>query len=219
MADTAPTPPADVLTQEEFSALLGRLHGDQNQAALKYEALHFKLRKFFQWSSCSSAEELADETLNRTARKLYAGAEHILDVEAFAWGIAKRIRQEGRKKDARTVGLSQVPDNKISDAGASLDTILRRIQVEQELQCLRSCLRRLPEEDQEIFLDYRVDKVHHLEKRKQLAERFGLTSGALRVRVIRLREKLEKCVMRCLKSCNRLPAIRGIVSDENRWGR
>jgi DNA-directed RNA polymerase specialized sigma24 family protein len=198
MADLKPATSADALTQEQFYGLLKRLDCNRNQAALKYEELHFKLVKFFEWSYCSSAEDLADETLTRTARKLYAGDQEILDIEAFLWGIAKRIRHEGRKRDFKTVAFAQVPDEKLSDAGAAIESIHRKIQMQKERECLRNCLQRLPEVNQRLFLAYRVDKGHYLERRKKLAEEFGLTPGALRVRVIRLREKLEKCVARCL---------------------
>jgi len=198
MADPKPTLSPDVLTQEQFHGFLQRLNADREQAALKYEELHFKLVKFFQWSYCSAAEDLADETLTRTARKLHSTAEEVLDVEAFVWGIARRIRQEGRKKDLKTINLAQVPDNKLSDAGESIAAIHKKIQLQKEVQCLRTCLGRLSQEDQELFLAYRINKGRYVETRKRLAEKFGLTSGTLRVRVIRLREKLEKCVTKCL---------------------
>jgi RNA polymerase sigma factor (sigma-70 family) len=197
--------PTDALTQEQFSALLQRLHDDRDQAALRYEDLRWKLVRFFRWSSCSAAEDLADETLNRAARKLHAVDHEIPEVEAFVWGVAKRIRQEGRKKDLRTLGLSGVSgDSFTSDAGATIDAIHGKIQLQQELRYLRDCLSRLTPEDQELFLAYRVDKGHYLEARTQLAERFGLSLGALRVRIIRLREKLEKCVA---KRLGRFPVI------------
>jgi RNA polymerase sigma factor (sigma-70 family) len=200
MAD--PGPPAhgtDALTQEQFHGLLQRLHHDRDQAAREYGKLHWKLVKFFRWSSCSLAEELADETLNRAARKLHAGDHEIPNLEAFVWGIAKRIRQEGRKKDLRTLGLADMPGESVtSDAGATVDAIDGKIQLQQELRYLRDCLSRLSPEDQELFLAYRVDKGHYLEARTKLAERFGLSPGALRVRIIRLREKLEKCVAKRL---------------------
>jgi RNA polymerase sigma factor (sigma-70 family) len=198
MADANSKPSEDGLTQEQFRRLLARLHSERDPAALKYEELRFKLVKFFQWSFCSSAEDLADETLTRVAHKLHDSREEIQDVEALLWGIAKRLRQEARKRDFRTINLSQVPDARLSDIGASLDSIHRKIQMEKEQECLRKCLRRLPDEDRELFLAYRIDKGHYLERRKELAEKFGLTPGALRVRVIRLREKLVKCIARCL---------------------
>jgi RNA polymerase sigma factor (sigma-70 family) len=198
MGDPKSLSSADALTREQFYGLLARLHQDPQQRALKYEELHLKLVKFFQWSYCSAAEDLADETLTRTARKLCAGNEEVADVEAFVWGIARRIRQEGRKKDFKTIGLSEITEDRISDAGASLQAIERKIHARQEQKCLRNCLQRLTPEDQELFLAYRIDKGHYLQKRKELAEKFGLTASALRVRIIRLREKLEKCVARCL---------------------
>ena len=202
MANPHLSDPGDGLTQEEFYGFLDRLNPDRDQAAHKYEELHFKLVKFFQWSYCSQAETLADETLTRTARKLHSRVEEILDVEAFVWGIARRIRQEGRKKDVKTVNLSQVSNEKLSDAGASLEAIHQKLQMQKEQECLRRCLLRLSPEEQELFLAYRVDKGHYLQRRKELAEKFGLTSGALRVKVIRLREKLEKSVAKCLGNRN-----------------
>jgi len=202
MADPKPVASAaDALTQEQFSGLLQRLHGDRDHAALKYEDLRWKLVKFFQWSCCSRAEDLADETLNRTARKLHAADEAVLEVEAFVWGVAKRIRQEGQKKDMRTISLSNPPDESFaSDASASVEAIHRKLQSQKELRCLGGCLGKLPPSDLELFLAYRVDKSHYVETRKRLAAKFGLTSGALRIRVIRLREKLEKCVAKCIGS-------------------
>lgn len=199
MADPKPIAPApDSLTQEQFYGLLQRLHGNPDKAALLYEELRWKLVKFFQWSSCSFPEDLADETLNRVARKLYAGNQEILEIEAFVWGVAKRIRQEGQKKDFKTIHLSEVDDSLASDIGASVEAINRKLQAQKELRCLRQCLGRLPAEQQQLFLAYRVNQAHYAETRKKLAARFGITSGALRIRIIRLREKLEECMARCM---------------------
>lgn len=200
MADPKPVFPRDAPTQQEFYRLLNRLHCDRDQAALKHEELRFKLVKFFQWSFCASAEDLADETLTRTARKLQTQEEEILDIEAFVWGVARRIRQESRKKDLRTVDLSQVPDERFSDSGASIEAIHKKIQLQKERECLRRCLQRLSSEEQELFLAYRVDKGQYQERRRQLADKHGLTGSALRVRIIRLRERLEKCIAICLGS-------------------
>lgn len=200
MPDFKPARSNDALTGERFYALLDRLDSHRDQAALKYEELRFKLCKFFQWSGCSSAEDLADETLTRTARKLHAGEQEIVDLDAFVWGVARHVRQEAQKRDFKTIDFSQVPDQKLSDAGASIEEIYRKIQARREKECLRKCLQRLSREDREMFLAYRVDKRHYVERRRRLAEEFGLSASALRVRVIRLREKLEKWIAKCLGS-------------------
>ncbi len=105
------------LTQQQFQRLLQRLHAHSDRAAEKYEEIRWKLIKFFQWDSCSDAEELTDETLDRVARKLDAGEEEILNVEAFVWGVAKWVRQEGKKRDFRIVRLSDAPDYNLTDVG------------------------------------------------------------------------------------------------------
>lgn len=189
----------DALTQERFYAFLQRLHLNPDQAARKYEELHGKLVKFFEWSSCVLAEDLADETLNRTARKLHVGDQNIQDVEAFTWGVAKHIRQEAYRKESRTVPLSDIPDGRLaSNGGGSLEAIHSKIQRQHERQCLQACLGRLSPEDQELFLAYRLYDGHYLETRKRLAEKFGLTTNALRVRILRIRARLEQCMARCL---------------------
>jgi RNA polymerase sigma factor (sigma-70 family) len=199
MFDPKPTVPIDALTAEQFAGLLQRLDSQPDRAGEKYEGLRWKLVKFFQWSSCSGAEDLADETLNRVARKLQTGDETILHVEAYTWGVAKQIRREGQKRDGKTVRFSDMPDhNFASDAGAAIDDIHKKIQSRKEQRCLGECLGRLSLQEQELFLAYRVDKGHYAKTRKELAKKFELSPGALRVRVIRLREKLEKCIARCL---------------------
>ena len=187
----------DTLTPAQFQGLLCRLDGRPERAGEKYEAIRWKLVRFFEWSSCLAAEDLADITLNRVARKL--ATETILDVEAFAWGVAKNIRHEAQKKDLKTISLQTLPgEGTVSDAGAALAALHQKIQKQKELRCLHHCLQRLSAEERILFLAYRVDKGHYMENRRNLAKQFGVTPGALRVRIIRIREKLEQCLGRCL---------------------
>jgi len=187
----------DTLTPAQFEGLLRRLDGRPDRAGEKYETIRWKLVKFFEWSSCLAAEDLADITLNRVARKLTT--ETIGDIEAFTWGVAKKIRHEAQKKDLKTMSLQSLPSMAtVSDAGASVEALHQKIQSQKELGCLHQCLQRLSAEDRTLFLAYRVDKGHYMENRKNLAKEYGLTPGALRVRIIRIREKLEQCLERCL---------------------
>jgi DNA-directed RNA polymerase specialized sigma24 family protein len=199
MTDPKAVAPSDTLTAAQFEALLRRLDDGAERPGARYEAVHSRLVRFFVWNSCSAAEDLADETLNRVARKLAAGSEEVHELEAFIWGVARKVRQGAQKAEFKSVTVFDGPNAwAASDAGASLDAIHNKIQAEKELKCLHQCLRRWPEQDQELFLAYRVDKGHYVERRKDLARKLGVTPGALRVRIIRLREKLERCVARCL---------------------
>jgi DNA-directed RNA polymerase specialized sigma24 family protein len=187
----------DTLTPAQFQGLLERLDGRPERAGEKYEIIRWKLVRFFAWSSCLAPEDLADITLNRVARKL--ATEAIQDVEGFTWGVAKKIRHEAQKKDLKTVSLESLPSKRaVSDAGSAMEALDQKIQSQKELKCLHHCLQRLSAEDRMLFLAYRVDKQHYMENRKNLANQFGLTPGALRVRIIRIREKLEHCLDRCL---------------------
>jgi RNA polymerase sigma factor (sigma-70 family) len=203
------------LTADQFEGLLRRLNPDREQAALQYESLRFKLIRFFEWNGCTGSEDLADETLDRVARKL--PLVDILDVTAFAWGVAKRVRLEGDKKAARAEHLSrryfapgtgsgggrwtglpqQLSEHPGSDPAGFGQSDSQEDRPDQErFDCMRRCLDRLPARDRELFLAYYDARPKDGERRRRLAESMGVSVGALRVRVNRLRDKLERYMTR-----------------------
>ncbi|MFL6230009.1 MAG: hypothetical protein ACJ741_14655, partial [Pyrinomonadaceae bacterium] len=58
------------LTRDAFEGLLTWLDSDREQAGKKYEDIRSSLIKIFTWRGVAEAEELADETINRVARKV-----------------------------------------------------------------------------------------------------------------------------------------------------
>jgi len=190
------------LTAAKFESLLLRLDTDRNQAGEKYEEIRWKLVKFFQWSSCLEAEELADETFNRVAEKLASEEEGIKDVVAFAWGVAKRIRQEALRKDAKTVGLPDLPgaDTMLADSRVPVDAQHELTGNQRHLKCLRRCIQHFSATDRQLLLAYHSPRGRRIEGRRRLAQENGITMIALRVRANRLRFKLEECIKRCLGS-------------------
>jgi hypothetical protein len=58
------------LTQESFDSLLAWLHPDREQAGERYESIRCSLIRFFSARGFSNPEELADETIDRVARKI-----------------------------------------------------------------------------------------------------------------------------------------------------
>jgi len=189
--DSRPTP---------LETLLRLLDPDRDQAGEKYEHLRRRLIKFFEWNSCFPAEDLADETLERLTQK--TGEVEIHDVTGFAWGIAKNVRLETHKVTSRTVSLSDLSgrEEALPATEDHEKNIHEKMLLERRLRCLSLCLQRLPERDRELFLAYHNVKGEHLQYRQGLAKRLGITLGALRVRVNRLREGLEKCVGKCFAS-------------------
>ena len=129
-----------------FGSLLFQLDQDRDRAAAKYEEIHLKLVKFFEWNYCTRPEDLADETLNRIAQKVNAG-EIVQDVIGFCWGVAERVRQEQRKKDRRTVPLPDLPEHArcLADGGAAVANVQARIEQADEWRVysvVDACLRR-----------------------------------------------------------------------------
>ena len=98
MSDTGP----NRLSREAFERLLDFLDSDRELASEKYRELHRRLTALFEWRSCSSPEELADETFNRVARKLAEGLE-IRTEEPIRYlrGVAFNIIREDRKRAVR----------------------------------------------------------------------------------------------------------------------
>ena len=62
----------------DLTRLLMRLDSDPAKAWEQYRSLRCRLVKFFEWNQCTFPEELADEVLDRVARK--PAEEEIRDV-------------------------------------------------------------------------------------------------------------------------------------------
>src|SRR5215475_14547618 len=81
------------LSEEAFLQLLGRLNADPSLAGESYEKLRAGLVFFFERKGCLVPAELADETVNRVARKIEEGRE-IEDVIKFSYGVARYVLLE-----------------------------------------------------------------------------------------------------------------------------
>jgi DNA-directed RNA polymerase specialized sigma24 family protein len=181
------------LTQEAFAKFLACLDPDPACAAEKYEALREALVKFLDWRGALFPDELVDETFNRVTRKLEEG-ETIRDMPTYCHGVARLVfLQSLEHPDNKRVGLEElsmvaIPEPDVTD--------VRR-------ECLDHCLRRLPSENRELIIEYyRKEGRQKSDYRVSMAERLGIPPSALRSRVQRIRDKLERCVMRRLKDHN-----------------
>ena len=182
------------LTSKAFTKLLAKLSADPDIAGSEYEELRRRLIKFFEWRGAFFPEDLADETLNRTARKIDEGAEIEKNVIALALGVARFVFLEASKHpDNKRTALEELipvaapPENRGDD-----DDLW--------VACLRECLRRLPEENRLLIIEYYQEEGRaKIEDRKALAEKLGISLNALFSRAKRIRDKLEQCVTQCVK--------------------
>jgi DNA-directed RNA polymerase specialized sigma24 family protein len=172
------------LTQEAFDALLDWLNPEREQAGKRYEDIRRRLVKIFMYRGCQEPEELADETINRVARKVveiagtYSG-----DPALYFYGVANKIHQESLRK-RRTQPSPPPPP----EPGP-----------EQEYECLELCMEALSAHSRELVLQYyQDDKSAKIEQRRKLAERLDIPINALRIRAHRIRAALRDCVTDCL---------------------
>ena len=184
------------LTQESFAALLLFLDADRERAGEKYEELRRTLIRFFEWRGAPFPEEHADETLNRVARKLGAGIE-IRNMSGYCYEVARLVFLEAMKGvDSRRESLDWAESDLVAPSDLSGDQIGKELR----LSCLEDCLGALPAESAELILEYyRYEKRGQIDRRRAMAERFGLRREALANRVQRLRDRLEHCVSVCLR--------------------
>jgi RNA polymerase sigma factor (sigma-70 family) len=188
-ADVQPVPKrkARGLTEAEFNTLLDRLDRDRTLAGERYKRLHNKLVKFFTYEGSDCPEDSADETINRVARRLEDG-EGIQYLDRYALGVARLVYKEDlqRQRVARAAVLEVL--RQTEDASGKQRS-------EARIAALQSCLDRLSPDSRDLILRYyRGERTSKIDNRKKLAQELGVPPNALRNRVFRLREKLERCL-------------------------
>jgi len=179
------------LTPEAFEALLRQLAPDRERAGELYEIIRHKLVRLFEWRGCASPEDLADVTFNRVARRLEEGVElRAPDPYGYFCGVAHLVYKEVLRKAARehsALARGDWPPPAAEEDEPS----------DARLECLRRCLAELPPDQRDLVLRYHQGE-HNIRNRQQLAREAGIPMNALRIRVHRVRRKLESCVHACL---------------------
>jgi DNA-directed RNA polymerase specialized sigma24 family protein len=180
------------LTQEAFEKLLNTLGPDRESAGEKYPDLRSNLNRFFEWRGCSFPEDHADETINRVAKRVSEG-EEIQNPGGYFMGAARMLLLEIHKERARE-------RRALSELATAEVTSYEFEELEPRVVCLERCLGSLSTENRELILRYyHGEKGEKIETRRKLGERFGMQLNTLRMRAVRLREKLLVCVSDCLK--------------------
>ncbi len=180
------------LSKTDFEQFLQTIDSDEDTAAEKYLRLRSGLESFFEWRDCKNIEELTDIVFDRVTKKIVEG-EKVENIEAFSVSIAKFVVLEHKRKSARNADFDEVSDNTNLAENFETEDLKR-----QNIECLRKCLAGLPEKKRKLLVDYYdTDEATMISKRKSLAEKLELNLNSLRIRVSRLREKLERCTKDC----------------------
>jgi DNA-directed RNA polymerase specialized sigma24 family protein len=174
------------VTREKFAGFLEWLNPHPDLAGEEYERLRFRLCTFFSQRGSNHADELADETINRVILK--ASEEQIENKIAYFYGVAKNVFRESLRKERTHLDIDEV-------------TIAAKAPEEQSFsgECLDKCLAKLPAESRELLLDYFSEaKQAKIELHRRISEKLDMTQTALRMRVMRTKQKLKICVQECM---------------------
>jgi DNA-directed RNA polymerase specialized sigma24 family protein len=191
-----------LLTESAFRQFLNWLDEGLDSDGEKYLEMRRRLVAYFDRKNCFSADELADETLNRVARRLEEEGSIETSPAHYCYIVAKFIFLEYLRRTGRfQVSIDEL--SSLSDTYISPDAISERkreaASEEKGLSCLEHCLKDLEPNHREMIVQYyHGDQRVKIENRRALAEASGITMNALGIRVCRIRDKLESCVSRCL---------------------
>ena len=171
------------IDEEDFERLLGFLAPDRDAAAERFVTVWRNLARMFASRRCHEAEDLADETMFRVARKTRTLKKFVGDFALYIYRVGRFIYREWLRRNRPLPEPPPPPPPPDEEA----------------LACLDECLERLRGDDREIAVEYyRHSGRERINNRKRLAEKFGPSANALRIRALKLRALLKECVEECL---------------------
>lgn len=181
------------LTQAAFARLLSWLDEGQDSGGERYLEMRHRLHAWFDRKACPNPEALADETLNRVARRLaQAGTITGATPAQFCYITAKYVWLESlRQPQPASLEETEIQQRPAWCAEAS--------DSEARFKCLEACLARLTEAERTLLLRYFTgEERRKIAQRQSLATELQISSNALSLRVFRLRARMEQCVRDCL---------------------
>jgi len=161
-----------------------------------------RLVRYFDFRNCPFPDDLADETLNRVARKLEEKGEIVGATPThYCYIVARLVLLESvRRRDHDGPSLDDtersggVLASLAKPSEPAIDTAVK----ERLFTCLEQCLSKLRTQERELILEYYQGiQREKIERRSQMAAQRGLTMNALSIRACRIRTKLEACVKAC----------------------
>ncbi len=173
------------MRKETLEKILTLLGPSKEEAAVEYRKLHQRLTRFFEWNAVLDPTALADEAMDRLAKRGTEenAVEPILNPSAFALGIARLLLQEEARRQQKKVEAMRHLETQASDSTSQAEAMDRALQ---------HCMAKLRPETRNLLEQYYLHRGSEKVKLHQtLAEELGLTLNALRNRALRGRQELE----------------------------
>jgi DNA-directed RNA polymerase specialized sigma24 family protein len=180
------------LTKEAYDKLLDALSPDRDEAAEALLQIQLKLARYFEWRGVNTPEDLADETVNRVTRRINEG-QQIDNLPGYFYGVARLVFLEWEKTRKPTY-LDDLPPIEQPIEAEICDP-------DPRLECFDNCVEKLESENRTLIMAYYTEERRaKIELRQQLADKLRIPLNALRIRVHRIRKRLEECINKCLGS-------------------
>lgn len=181
---------------KEFNTLLDWLSEDREKAGTEYVKIRDGLIRFFRFRGCSDTQTLADDTLDRVAKRIHTFDEsNDVKKSTIIYGFANKIALEHlrkKKKEREKLETSEFKKEFFKKADGEENEV--------RLDCMNVCLLELSDEERAIFTGYYGQEgVKNSVARRKLAERLNCGMNALHVRVFRIRKVLMECIEKCVK--------------------
>ena len=183
--------------QETFHRLLAWLDEGTDSHGERYLEIRDRLAHYFARRNCVRPDDLADETLNRVARRLdEAGTIDNVVPAQYCYIVAKFVLLESFRRRARESDVT--PRVAVPGRRAGLLTDDTAETRERTFACLERCLEKHAPAERQLIIDYyRNPTGKASDQRKHLAARLGVTANSLAIRASRIRSRLESCVRAC----------------------
>lgn len=185
----------EILTQTGFDKLLATFDADRDAAGAKYESLRTRLIKFFEWRNCDDGEELTDKVFDRVIKKIEEG-EEIQNVAAYSATVAQFVfKEDCRRREKLFRSIEDTPE--IAQIADKTDFRVDENEA-VKMNCMEKCLAEFSLENRRaIVAYYDTDERTMISTRKRLADEMKISLNVLRIRVCRLKAKLETCTKDC----------------------
>jgi|SRR5580700_31549 DNA-directed RNA polymerase specialized sigma24 family protein len=191
-------------TAGAFRQFLNWLDEGTDSSGEKYLEMRRRLVAYFDRKNCVAADDLADETLNRVARRLEEEGTYPAEAPArYCYITAKFVFLEYLRSDRRHEKSFEELPSADMDAKAGLFSTENGDLNGNEtlLDCLEKCMAKLASNDRDLIIEYyRGEQRAKIERRQTLAGSLRLSLNALSIRACRIRHKLELCVRECSTS-------------------
>lgn len=188
-------------TPGAFRKFLAWLDEGADSDGQKYLEMRRRLVAYFDRKNCLSPDELADETLNRVARRLEEEGKIESDAPAkYCYTVARFVFMESLRaaQKKESVPLDDVLRTDHAKAFLAVEPADETERKEKMLGCLEECAGKLESANREIiFRYYYGEERAKIENRRRLAAELGISMNALTIRACRIRDKLESCVGKC----------------------